>query len=176
MAIEMVLTAIAEDRPGLVEALAEVIADNDGNWIDSEMARLGGEFAGILRISVPEANIEDLKTGFKGLSEQGIAITVRRDVAPPMVIGGRHAQIGLTGQDHSGIVLEATRVLSEHNVNVDHLHTAVFKGSMTGEPMFSAQMEVVLPGDLDIDTLRDAMEDIAHDLMVEIDLDEVEAA
>lgn len=176
MSIEMVLTVIAEDRPGLVETLAELIADNGGNWIDSEMARLGGEFAGILRISLPEDRIENLTTGLEGLSQQGITVTIRRNATSPVMAGGQRAQIDLTGQDHSGIVLEATRVLSEYNVNVDHLHTAVFKGSMTGEHMFSAQIEVMLPGDLDIEILRNAMEDIAHDLMVEIDLDEVEAA
>ena len=48
MPVEMVLTIISKDRPGLVQTLAQVIADHSGNWIDSSMARLGGEFAGIL--------------------------------------------------------------------------------------------------------------------------------
>lgn len=123
-----------------------------------------------------EDKVENLTGGLQALSHQGITVTVRRGATAQPTAGGRRAQIDLTGQDHRGIVLEATRVLSEYNVNVDHLHTAVFKGSMTGEHMFSAQLEVTLPGDLDIQILRDAMEDIAHDLMVEIDLDEVEAA
>lgn len=176
MSDEMVLTAIAEDRPGLVEALAEVVADHSGNWIESDMSRLGGEFAGILRVSVPSDKSAGLKAAMQGLSEQGITVTVRRDRSQTEAAGGRRAHIDLTGQDHPGIVLEATRVLSEHNVNVEQLHTAVFKGSMSGEPMFSAQLEVVLPDDLDLDTLRDAMEEIAHDLMVEISLEELLAA
>ena len=52
MPVEMVLTIISKDRPGLVQTLAQVIADHSGNWIDSSMARLGGEFAGILRVDV----------------------------------------------------------------------------------------------------------------------------
>jgi predicted amino acid-binding ACT domain protein len=54
MPVEMVLTIISKDRPGLVQTLAQVIADRSGNWIDSSMARLGGEFAGILRVNVSE--------------------------------------------------------------------------------------------------------------------------
>jgi glycine cleavage system regulatory protein len=57
MPVEMVLTIISKDRPGLVQTLAQVIADHSGNWIDSSMARLGGEFAGILRVDVPERTV-----------------------------------------------------------------------------------------------------------------------
>ncbi len=50
MAVELVLTVIARDRPGLIKDLSETIAMHGGNWVDSSMARLGGEFAGILRV------------------------------------------------------------------------------------------------------------------------------
>ena len=48
----LVLTVIADDKPGLVETLAEVIADHKGNWLESSMSQLAGKFAGILRVSV----------------------------------------------------------------------------------------------------------------------------
>jgi glycine cleavage system regulatory protein len=173
MQVELVLTAIAEDRPGLVETLAGIIADHSGNWIDSEMARLGGEFAGILRISVPEASVGTLEQALGGLSDKGISVTMRKarhDEPRP----GRHARLDLTGQDHTGIVLEATRVLARQGVNVDALHTRVFPGSMSGEAMFQAQADVVLPDGLAIEDLRDALELIAHDLMVDIALEEID--
>ena len=47
---DLVLTLIGPDRPGLVEAVAEVVAAHGGNWLESRMARLAGKFAGILRI------------------------------------------------------------------------------------------------------------------------------
>ena len=49
----LVLTLIGPDRPGLVEAVAQPIAANGGNWLESRMAHLGGKFAGILRVDVP---------------------------------------------------------------------------------------------------------------------------
>ncbi len=51
--VDMVLTAIARDRPGVVESLADVIAAHSGNWVESSMAQLGGKFAGIVRVEVP---------------------------------------------------------------------------------------------------------------------------
>ena len=51
---DLVLTLIGSDRPGLVEAVAEVIAGHGGNWLESRMAHLAGKFAGILRVEIPE--------------------------------------------------------------------------------------------------------------------------
>ena len=45
MPVEMVLTIISKDRPGLVQTLAQVIADHSGNWIDSSMWNCSGETA-----------------------------------------------------------------------------------------------------------------------------------
>jgi predicted amino acid-binding ACT domain protein len=84
MPVEMVLTIISQDRPGLVQTLAQVIADHSGNWIDSSMARLGGEFAGILRVDVSERTIASFEKSLAALAEHGIAVTVRRDSAVPV--------------------------------------------------------------------------------------------
>lgn len=172
MPVEMVLTAIARDRPGVVEALADVVARHSGNWIDSSMARLGGEFAGIVRISVPEGCVAKLEQAFAELSSTGIDVTLRAGVPaePPK---GTHAKLELTGLDHTGIVLEVTRLLARHGVNIADLETTVYPGSMGGEPMFSAKADIVLPPDLDTDDLRDALELIANDIMVDIALTEL---
>jgi len=60
MPVEMILTIISKDRPGLVQTLAKS-CDHSGNWIDSSMARLGGEFAGILRVDVSDAALRASK-------------------------------------------------------------------------------------------------------------------
>ena len=57
---DLVLTLIGPDRPGLVEAVAEVIAGHGGNWLESRMAHLAGQFAGILRVEVPGAQVAPL--------------------------------------------------------------------------------------------------------------------
>ena len=168
---ELVLTSIARDRPGLVERLAAVVAEHSGNWIDSSMARLGGEFAGILRISVPRTSVAALEAALAGLSEEGIDVTIRRaegaETAP-----ARRVRLELTGLDHTGIVLEVTRALAGQGVSIDELHTEVFVGSMGGEPMFSAKADLVLPEGLDLDALRGTLEEIASDIMVDIELAE----
>ncbi len=48
----LVMSVIGGDRPGLVQIVAARVADHGGNWLESQMCRLGGQFAGILRIEV----------------------------------------------------------------------------------------------------------------------------
>jgi len=167
--VEMVLTAIAADRPGLVKQLSDVVVQHSGNWIDSSMARLGGEFAGIVHITVPREQAEPLAADLAKLSADGIAITLRQD-ARTKAPAGDHVRLELTGVDHPGIVLEVTRALEAHGVSIDELQTNVFPASMTGEAMFSAKAGLVLPAGLSMADLRATLEHIAGDIMVDIEL------
>ena len=171
---ELVLTVISRDRPGVVETVAEVVSDHSGNWIDSAMSRLGGEFAGILRISVPTRCKDALVAALPKLAEKDISVTWRASEGDSSIDGPR-AHLTLTGQDHAGIVRDVTQVLAAQGVSVDNLRTEVFTGSMSGEAMFSADAEIILPGSLDVDDLRDALELLANDIMVDIDLQEAAA-
>lgn len=171
MTENMVLTVIATDRPGLVKSLADIVTAHGGNWIDSSMARLGGEFAGILHISLPGENAPRLESAMKALGKDGILVTLRQNApAPPRE--GCSLELKLVGQDHQGIVRDVMQVLASHNVSVDELQTSVFEGSMSGQPMFCAQAEIILPPHVDMETVRAALEDIANDIMVDIELSE----
>ena len=53
MTTPLVITVISADKPGLVESLAQTISRHGGNWLESRMARMAGQFAGIVRVDVP---------------------------------------------------------------------------------------------------------------------------
>lgn len=166
---EFVFTAVAQDRPGLVNIIADLVARYSGNWIDSSMARLGGEFAGIVRVSVPDDQTLALQDALLQLDKEGIDITVR--VSDPMPsIHGIHAELELTGTDQPGILQDVSSVLAQYEVNIDELHTEVFKGSMSGEALFLVKADMILPEKLSLSVLSEALEMIAGDLMVDIRL------
>ena len=176
MAIEMVLSILAGDRPGLVEVLSKVVADASGNWIDSSMTRLGGEFAGIVRVTIPEGEVAAFEKAMAGLSADGITTLVRRggqDVTPP---AGQIARIELTGSDQPGIVHEVSRILAQLGVSIDDLQTEIFTGSMSGGHLFSARARIIIPDNVNSDQLLEALEETASDLMVEIELTEAATA
>ena len=173
MATEMVLTVIAKDRPGLVETIADVVAAHSGNWIESAMARLGGQFAGILRITVDEAGADALEAALLALREKDISITWRGGEKVEESAGTRRAKVSVIGQDHPGIVRDVSHAFTTFGVNVDRLNSTVFIASMSGSPMFVAEAEVLVPGEDVLDELREVLEEIAHDLTVDVEIQEM---
>lgn len=166
----LVLTVIATDHPGLVERIAQCIASHGGNWLESRMSRMAGQFAGILRVAVPAEGYDELVEGLQGLSSHGIRVLLAESGIEP-VCNWKPIHLDLVGNDRPGIVRDITRLLAEHGVNLESLSTEVRPAPMSSEPLFHADALLAVPLTLSLDTLRERLEDLADDLMVELVLD-----
>jgi len=167
----LVLTVIGPDRTGLVESLAQTIADHDGSWVESRMAQLAGKFAGILRVRAPEERAADLRRALLGLEAAGLRVVVEAaDSEGPLRLPGA-PRLDLLGSDRPGIIREISRTLAARGVNVNELNTECFEAPMSGEQMFRASAELGLPEGLSVDDVRGILEGLAEDLMVDITVD-----
>jgi glycine cleavage system regulatory protein len=166
---DLVLTLIGPDRPGLVESLARRVADHGGNWLESRMARLGGQFAGILRVEVPPEKVPALQAALAELREDGLRVVAESGAladGPDL----RAMELRLVGQDHPGIVRDVSRVLLHHGVNIEELATDHESAPMTGERLFRTKARLQVPADANADRLREDLEKIVDDLMVDLSL------
>ena len=169
----LVVTVIGKDRPGLVESVSAVVEDCGGNWVESRMSRLAGEFAGILRVSVPGELADSLTRGLEALEANGLRVVVERGVEEGEA-EGHLIRLDLIGTDRPGIVHKIAEALAARNVNVDELDTECDGAPWSGDTLFKAQARLRAPNDLDLDELREGLEAIAGDLMVDITLGEPE--
>jgi glycine cleavage system regulatory protein len=167
---DLVLTLIGPDRPGLVEAVAEVVESHGGNWLGSRMARLAGQFAGILHVEVPEAEANPLLAALAALEARGLRILGEPSAAVDPPPAGRRLDLELVGLDRPGIVREIAQLLAASAANVEELVTDRSSAPMSGEMLFSAKARVRLPDDADLASLRAALERLASDLLIEIRL------
>ncbi len=170
MMTSLVLTCIGPDRPGLVESLSRVVADHDGNWVESQMAHLAGKFAGLLRVEVPEERADQLAGALDRLSADGLRVTVERS-APEKPQATRLLKLSLVGQDRAGIVRDISRVLATHEVNVEELETSCTRTPESGGPLFTASARLHVPDAVSTEDLRAGLEKIANDLMVDVELE-----
>lgn len=168
----LVLTAIGPDRPGLVEALSETIAAHGANWLESRMSRLEGWFAGLLHVNIPDARAADLIRALDELGSRGLRVTVQTTEPAPSVAETRALRLELIGQDHPGIIRQLSHVLAERRVNVDELDTNVTSAPMSGEPLFRARASLRVPSSVPLEELRETLEKIANELMVDLSLDD----
>src|SRR2546428_9840486 len=104
MPTSLVLTVLGEDRPGLVEALSHIITAHEGNWLESRMAHLAGQFAGILRASVPDAHAAVLINALQGLASHGLQVVVAQSTTDEPARDSRWLTLDLVGNDHLGII------------------------------------------------------------------------
>jgi len=171
MSGSIVLTVVSDDHPGIVGTLSEVIVDHDGNWTESSMMSLAGKFAGILLVQVPEQRVTSFISSLEALESEGLQIVAQRSHVSATADATCEYSIDLVGQDRPRIVREITEILAKHDVNVQELETTVQSASMSGESLFMAHARIFVPAEANLENLQSDLEELANELMVDIELE-----
>ena len=170
MQLSLVMTVIGKDRPGLVDSVAGIVAYQGGNWLESRMSRLGGQFAGILRIQISAEKEAVLVRSLKHLETQGLTIVVQSDRPQAEESEQVLTYLEIVGQDRPGIVHQISHALAAHGVNVEDLNTECSSAAMSGETLFKAAAKLKIPSSCKLGELKRELEQIAEDLIVDITL------
>ena len=166
---KLVLTVIGDDQSGLVEALSRIVVDHEGNWEKSHLAQLGGKFAGIVMVTVPDRQADALIRDLEPLEDQGLLeITVekvdREEPAAPSTL----LSLELVGTDHPGIIHDISHALAERNVSIEELETETTSAPMAGGVLFQAKAILRAPLDVPVQEIVGSLEALANKLMVDI--------
>lgn len=162
----LVLTVIGDDRAGLVASLSEVVAAHDGNWERSQMAELAGKFAGIVVVAVPDERAADLLEALRAVGGfHDVAAYPGAESAKP---AAATLTIDLLGNDRPGIVREVSTVLHRHDLSIETMDTGTREAPMAGGQLFEAHIVARLPQDVDEATLREDLERLTAELLVDI--------
>jgi len=169
----LVVTLVGPNRSGIVGRVADIVAAHEADWLESHMADLAGQFAGIVHVDVAPDRHDGLVSALNALASEGLTIAVAdgRETVPSDggdATAGRTLTLELTGLDHPGIVRDIGAALAAQGIDVRSLETDRLSGSMSGEMMFFARAELALPADLTLDALEVALEDVSNGLMIDI--------
>lgn len=167
----LVLTAVGDDREGLVLALSRAVEEHGGNWLDSQLARLAGKFAGIALVDIPAEAVEAFIEAAAELREQ---IGWKVEVTPAGSGGeaGHEVRVHLVGLDRPGMVQQVSAALAEQHVSIRSFRSWTHNAPQGGGLLFEAEAVVTLAPGTDPDAVRLALEPIADELMVDLELAE----
>jgi len=173
----LVLTLTGPDRIGIVEEVTGLLVARGGNVEVSRMARLGGEFAILMLVSIPSEHIADLETDLEGLAARGYRVTTTqaqptRAEAHPLWVPYR---IEVHGADHEGIIQEVARYLARRGINIESMDSETTPAPISGVPLFAMTAEVAVTPDLVGQGWEAGLEDLSGHLNVEIRVQRVEA-
>jgi methionyl-tRNA formyltransferase len=161
----LVVTVMGADRPGIVSLLSDRAHRFGASWADSRMARLAGEFAGMVQLDVPTENADALVAALKDLESTGLRVVITKSEGRAAATGLRLMTLELLGGDRAGIV-------SNRNISIEHLHTEVVtaQASAGNKPMFKVRAEVLVPQSVSTEALKLDLDALAHEMTLDIAL------
>ncbi|MGD2007106.1 MAG: ACT domain-containing protein [Cellvibrionales bacterium] len=165
-----VVTFVGPDRTGVVEDIAQVISDCDGNWLESRLSRLDGQFAGLVLIAVATSEVALLESRLAKLDggPWHIHVSTTQPVGSPP---GRAYKVSLVGPDRPGIVSEISGALAGAGISIQTLESHVEGAPFSGEPLFSAVIEAHATESTDAHTLFDLCAPIADAMGLDLEIE-----
>lgn len=133
------------------------------------MSQLAGKFAGILRVSVADKDADALISALQNLST-GLKLVIEKADVEETIDNQQTVELNLVGNDRPGIIREISRVLANLGINVEELTTECVPAPMTGDILFKANACLKVPQETPLESLQAALEKLADDLIVEIEL------
>lgn len=169
MNTSLVITVIGPDRPGLVSRLSDVAQQFGANWEESRMASLAGQFAGMVHFEVQAAQSDALAAAFRQLEGAGLQILVAKSGGAVASGPVRRVRLELVGHDRPGIVRDLSSALAKLGVSIDELQTQVASAAMSGDELFKVKALLAVPAEVSNATMRQALEDLANEMMVDLE-------
>ena len=162
---QLVLSALGEDRAGIIDELSRCVLDAGCMIVDSRMAVLGGNFALLLQADGNWNKIAKLEAQLPGLAERlGLTINAKRtadkESSPDLLPYG----VDVIAMDQPGIVHHLARFFSEREINIQEMVTSSYAAAHTGTPMFSVHLAVEIPAKTQLAGLREDFMDLCDQL------------
>jgi glycine cleavage system regulatory protein len=161
----LVISFIGEDKKGLVETLSQIIKLHHGNWKVSSLHHLSGYFAGVIQVEVCPEHSEKLIEELKAITGLQCDIKLAKETLTPEEV---NLTLEITANDRAGIIQEVSAVIHQQGGNLIKLVSTQESAAHFGQLMFKAKAQVATGGN--IDDLVEALENIANDLVVDINL------
>ena len=167
----LVLTLTGHDRVGIVEQVTKLVFNFNGNVEESRMARLGGEFAMLMLISITGDSLQALENSLKELQKDNFVITVceTESTETNKYAGWLPYELTVNGADHEGIIHHITHYLAANGINIETMDTHMVKAPMSGTPLFIMDGIIVVPPDLK-HCWQDDLFEVGDDMNVDIEI------
>ena len=162
---QLVLSALGEDKPGIINELSRCVLNSGCTIHDSRMAVLGGNFALLLQVGGNWNNIAKLENQIAGLeSSLGLTIISRRTSLQQSDRDLLPYGVDVVALDQPGIVHNLAKFLSQRQINIQEMVTSSYPAAHSGTPMFSVHMTVDIPASMQISTLREDFMELCDQL------------
>lgn len=170
----LAISAIGNDRTGMVHDLTRIVADCGASISESRMTTLGSEFAMLVLVSGNWHALARLETELKKLTDAGtLSVQLRRTEPRAARSDMLPYSVDVVCLDQTGIVSNLSGFFSSRGIDISELSTRSYAAAHTGAPMFSVQMIVNVPSRIHLSALREEFMDFCDNLNLDAILEPV---
>ena len=164
-----VLTAVGDDRPGLVDAVTRYITERGGNLEDSRMVNLRGQFAMMMLVAGTEAAMSRLQDGLGTLRRD---CHVHAELRPAELGSARRVaalpfRLNTWAMDHPGLMQSVSHLLGELGVNIESVDSSLRPAPYTNTPLFEMELVISVPGATHVAALREALGALCDEMNID---------
>ena len=169
----IVLSAIGRDRPGIVAGLVRVLDEQGCRLEETSMTRLAGDFAALLRASLPEG--KDPDSVRNSLQEEakrlGIQLTCRvpGEDETRGEEGGRIHRLVLRGSEKPGALRRVAEAAARHGLNITELHSR--RSGSGARSVFTLTLQLEVPYAQAAHRFAGELETLEADLGVDLEFE-----
>ncbi len=169
------ISAIGNDRIGLVHDLSKTVADCGGSISESRMTALGSDFAMLLLVSGNWHSIARIETDLEQAG--GDRPASRSRCGAPRSVPAREDMIPYSVDvvclDQAGIVIGCSGFFAARGIDIGELSTRGYAAAHTGAQMFSVYMIVNVPSRIHVGALREEFMDFCDQMNLDAILEPV---
>ncbi|MCF6437937.1 glycine cleavage system transcriptional repressor [Pseudoalteromonas luteoviolacea] len=157
---QLVLTAIGEDRSGIVSELTQLVSECNCNIIDSRIAILGNEFTFTMLLSGDIAAISRVEHTLPSKSmELGLLTMMKRTSSHTENDFSAGYTLEYTGIDTQGTLSRVTRFFAEQNISICSLKSDTFEEDE--ELRMRCELEFNTPSELNFEQFKVKFEELS---------------
>jgi glycine cleavage system transcriptional repressor len=164
-----VLTAVGNDRPGLVDEVTRYITERGGNLEDSRMVNLRGQFAMMMLVAGSEEAMSRLQDGL-GTLRRGSHVHAELRVAdlgtterPPAL----PFRLNTWAMDHPGLMQSVSHLLGDLGVNIESADSSLRPAPYTNAPLFEMELIISVPAATHVAGLREALGELCDEMNID---------
>ena len=167
----LAVSAIGNDRPGIVATVTKVLFERGCNLEDVSSTILRGHFSMMLIVRAPTDVLpDDLEADLtSSCAPLGVTVTVGAVEETDTTVTEPTHMVSVYGADQPGIVFRVAEVLARAGVNITDLTSRVIGSDE--EPIYALLLEVVLT---DEPSVRQALSSLGNELGVDVSIHPIE--
>lgn len=162
----MITTVVGSVTPGVIKALADTTRAAGGEWLTSKVIKLDSQFAALLKVTIAADAVPELQQAFA--VKFPLLQFSYSDQAQSSSQHMRILKCNVDCRDRPGLTREIVDLLSNLNLEIEHMEFNRVHVSTIGQTVFSSQLAIIVPDEVSDASVVELLEGVSKDARVSL--------